>query len=219
MNLVQFRVMSPNNTCLGVYNGGLSSVATGNHTLNLITPVSCLNNPNTSNDKTSGADAGVSGNYGFFNAQFGGVGSDLTSGFSSENPNGTWKIIFSESTVGEPGCVTAASLSFGDPTVSNQESNGENCSNAINFTGSPICASTSGKAGSSLMPGSLSGPNGVQFGTIGGATCDWNGANNNDVWIKFTPTSANVCISISGLDFNLQSVIATDANVDGDNDH
>ncbi|MFZ1561217.1 MAG: hypothetical protein WAT37_14895, partial [Saprospiraceae bacterium] len=82
----------------------------------------------------------------------------------------------------------------------------------------PICASTLGKSGSTLMPGSLSGPNGVQFGTIGGATCDWNGANNNDVWIKFTPTSSNVCISISGLDFNLQSVIVTDANADGDND-
>ena len=124
-------------------------------------------------------------------------------------------IIFSETTSSEP-CLVAASLTFGNPVVSDQTANGDNCSAPIVWTGGPICASTSGKTGSTQMPGSPV-VGGTAFGTIGGITCDWNGANNNDVWIKFTPTSANVCISISGLDFNLQSIVVTDSNADGDN--
>ena len=215
MNLVSFRVMAPGGTCVGVYSGGLSTVATGTHTLNLVSSVTCLNNPQTSNDPTGGANSGTTSNYGFFNAQFSGTPTDLTTSFNALNADGNWMIIFSETTSSEP-CLVAASLTFGNPVVSDQTANGDNCSAPIVWTGGPICASTSGKTGSTQMPGSPV-VGGTAFGTIGGITCDWNGANNNDVWIKFTPTSANVCISISGLDFNLQSIVVTDSNADGDN--
>lgn len=215
MNLVSFRVMAPGGTCVGVYSGGLSTVATGSHTLNLVSSVTCLNNPQTSNDPTGGANSGTTSNYGFFNAQFSGTPTDLTTSFNALNADGNWMIIFSEATSSEP-CLVAASLTFGNPAVSDQTANGDNCSAPIVWTGGPICASTSGKTGSTQMPGSPV-VGGTTFGTIGGITCDWNGANNNDVWIKFTPTSTNVCISISGLDFNLQSIVVTDSNADGDN--
>ncbi|MBL0102232.1 MAG: hypothetical protein IPP49_21155 [Saprospiraceae bacterium] len=215
MNLVSFRVMAPGGNCVGVYSGGLSTVATGTHTLNLVSSVTCLNNPQTSNDPTGGANSGTTSNYGFFNAQFSGTPTDLTTSFNALNADGNWMIIFSETTSSEP-CLVAASLTFGNPVVSDQTANGDNCSAPIVWTGGPICASTSGKTGSTQMPGSPV-VGGTAFGTIGGITCDWNGANNNDVWIKFTPTSANVCISISGLDFNLQSIVVTDSNADGDN--
>ncbi|MFZ4058131.1 MAG: T9SS type A sorting domain-containing protein, partial [Ferruginibacter sp.] len=80
-----------------------------------------------------------------------------------------------------------------------------------------ICASTNGMTGSTLMPGSLGGANSTSFGTINGSTCGWNNANNNDVWIAYTATSDYVCLSISGIDQNLQSIVVTDANQDGDN--
>ncbi|MBK9457949.1 MAG: hypothetical protein IPN94_00580 [Sphingobacteriales bacterium] len=214
MNLVAFRVMAPNgSTCSVVYAGGLSASASGTHTLNLVSSETCLNNPQTSNDNSAGASAGVSGNYGFFNAYTGAAGVDLTATFNALNADGTWRIIFSESTSSEP-CVAAASLVFGTPAVSDQTANGDACTDAIVWSGNPICASTNAKNASTQMPGSSGG---TTFGTIGGATCAWNGNNNNDVWIKFTPINTNVCISISGLDGNLQSIVVEDSNADGDN--
>ena len=68
------------------------------------------------------------------------------------------------------------------------------------------------------MPGSITGPNGTQFGTISGTNCGWNAANNNDVWVRFNATTNGIiCIGISGLVQQLQSIIVTDANADGDN--
>jgi hypothetical protein len=214
MNLVAFRVMAPNgSTCSVVYAGGLSASASGTHTLNLVSSETCLNNPQTSNDNPTGASAGVSGNYGFFNAYTGAAGVDLTATFNALNADGTWRIIFSESTSSEP-CVAAASLVFGTPAVSDQTANGDACTDAIVWSGNPICASTNAKNASTQMPGSSGG---TTFGTIGGTACAWNGNNNNDVWIRFTPINTNVCISISGLDLSLQSIVVEDSNADGDN--
>jgi hypothetical protein len=216
LNNLQFRLKSPTGTCVGVYSGGLSTTATGTHELILVTNTSCLNNPDANASNVAGVSASASSNYGFFNAQFNGTPTDLTTIFSGENADGTWQLVFSETTTSEP-CLAAASLVFGNPTVDDQTPNGNDCTGAIVWDGGAICASTDSKTGSVLMPGSLTGANGTSFGTIGGITCDWNQANNNDVWLKFTPTSTNVCISISGLDFSLQSIVVQDANQDGDN--
>jgi len=216
VNNLQFRLKSPAGTCVGVYSGGLSTTATGTHQIALVTNTSCLNNPDANASNSAGVTENISGNYGFFNAQFSGTGTDLTASFAGENANGTWQLIFSENTASEP-CLAGASLVFGNPAVDDQATAGNDCSNAIVWDGGAICASTNGKTGSTLMPGSLTGPNGTSFGTIGGVACSWNGANNNDVWLQFVPTSTNVCISISGLDFSLQSVVVQDANQDGDN--
>ncbi len=216
LNNLQCRLQSPNGTCVGVYSGGLSTTATGTHDIMLVSSTSCLNDPNANGSNTAGVSESSSSNYGFFNAQFNGTPTDLTATFNGENADGTWRLVFSETTTSEP-CLAAATIVFGNPTVDDQTPNGDNCIGAIVWDGGAICAATNGKTGSVLMPGSLTGPNGTSFGTIGGVACNWNQANNNEVWLRFTPTSADVCISISGLDFSLQSVIVQDADEDGDN--
>jgi hypothetical protein len=217
-NAIQIRIMSPSGQCFGVYSGGLTTLGTGTHFLNLVSSTSCLNNPNTSNDINGGSPFLGTGNNGFFNAQFSGTPT-LYSNFTG-TADGTWKIIFSESTSNPP-CVTSIRLFFGDPNVITQGTTGNSCENPIVWDGSsPICANTSGMTGSNQMPGSLSGPNTNSFGTIGGVNCQWNNANNNDVWIKYTATASNTCISISGISGTgvaLQSIVVTDANTNDNN--
>jgi len=218
MNAVQIRIMSPTGQCYGIYSGGLSTIATNTHYLNLVSATNCLNNPNTSNDNQSGAEYSLDGNNGYFNAQFNGVGTNY-SNFTG-NADGTWKIIFSESTTSPP-CVESIKLTFGDPNVIQQGTTGDNCINPIVWDGkSPICANTTGMTGSTQMPGSIGGPNTNSFGTIDGRSCGWNFANNNDVWIKYVATENTTCLSISGIsgtNVALQSIVVTDANADNDN--
>lgn len=215
LNNVQIRLVSPAGLCQGIYSGGLSSVASGTHTISLVEAASCLNNPNTNNSSTVGAPPFGSGNQGVFNAQFSGTPANFSS--YSGMADGDWLLVFSETTTTPP-CLVSAELSFGLANVQDQETAGETCSNPIIWDGnSPLCASTSGKLGSTEMPGSLGGANSTQFGTIGGQTCEWNNANNNDVWIAYTATTDFTCLTISGIDQNLQSVVVSDANVDGDN--
>ena len=216
LNNVQIRLQSPGGVCQGIYSGGLSTVASGTHQINLVPAASCLNNPNTSNANASGSGSGLTtGNVGYFNAQFNGTTTDFDA--YTGNPNGDWLLVFSENTTTAP-CLEAAEIQFGVPQTQNQEAAGETCINPIVWDGlTPLCASTNGKNGSTEMPGSLGGAGTTQFGTIGGQTCEWNNANNNDVWIAYTATSELTCLSISGTDQNLQSVVVTDANVDGDN--
>lgn len=218
LNEVQFRVVSPSGTCLGVYSGGLSTIASGIHYVNLVSNTSCLNSPNTANDKISGAPYMDDGNNGHFNAQFNGVASNY-SVFDGLNADGTWRVIFSETTTSPP-CLQSIRLTFGNPTVINQGTKGDNCSNPIEWNGiNPICASTFGMVGSSQMPGALSS-SGTSFVNIGGIPCQWNGENNNDVWIKFTAIDNYTCMSFSGISgtgVSLQSVVVTDANQDNDN--
>lgn len=218
LNLVQIRVMSPSGQCFGIYSGGLSTVGTGTHYLNLVSSTSCLNNPNTTNDNLSGSPFTDKGNNGYFNAQFNGVATNYAN--FTGTADGTWKVIFSENTTSAP-CVESIKLTFGDPTVINQGTTGDNCINPIVWDGkSPICGNTTSMTGSLQMPGSLGGPNSNSFGTIGGKTCGWNFANNNDVWIKHVAIDNYTCLSISGIsgsNISLQSIVVTDANVDGDN--
>ncbi len=216
---LQIRIMSPNGTCYGIYSGGLSTSATGTHYLNLVSFTTCLNNPNVLNDFNGGAPLTAIGKNGYFNAQYQGTPT-YYSNFTG-NADGTWKIIFSETTAFPP-CIDDIRLFFGDPNIISQGTTGDNCSNPIVWDGSsPICANTTGMSGSTQMPGSLGGPNTNSFGTIGGATCGWNFANNNDVWIKYTATASNTCLSISGISGTsvaLQSIVVTDVNLDNDND-
>jgi hypothetical protein len=174
---------------------------------------SCLNNPNTANAVSTGSPFLGTGNNGYFNAQYTGTPT-LYSSFTG-NADGTWKIIFSESTANPP-CVESIRLFFGDPNVITQGTTGDNCSNPIVWDGkSPICGNTTSMTGSTQMPGSVGGPNTNTFSAIGGQTCGWNFANNNDVWIKYTATASSTCLSISaisGTGVALQSIVVTDAN-------
>jgi hypothetical protein len=213
LNSIQIRILSPSGQCFGIYNGGLSTIATGTHFLNLVSATTCLNNPNTANEPNTGSPFTSSGNNGYYNAQFGGTPTNYSNFTGSAD--GTWKIIFSESTSSPP-CVDIIRLFFGDPNVINQGTSGDNCSNPIVWDGSsPICGATTSMSGSTQMPGSIGGPNTNSFGTIGGATCGWNFANNNDVWIKYVAKKDNTCMSISGISgtsVSLQSIVVTDAN-------
>ena len=218
MNAVQIRIMSPTGQCYGIYSGGLSTIATNTHYLNLVSATNCLNNPNTTNDNQSGAEYAQDGNNGYFNAQYNGVATNY-SNFTG-NADGTWKIIFSESTVNPP-CVESIKLTFGDPNVIQQGTTGDNCSNPIVWDGkSPICANTTGMTGSNQMPGAVGTSSPNSFLTIDGRSCAWNQANNNDVWIKYVATENTTCLSISGIsgtNIALQSIVVTDANADNDN--
>jgi hypothetical protein len=145
----------------------------------------------------------------------------LSGTFNGIDPNGTWKI-YAQYTGIESGqenapCVKNVQLVFGNPAVADRTTDGESCSNPILYTGTPFCARTTGKTGSVQMPGSVVAPPSNSFGTINGQNCGWNGANNNDVWIKITGTGKYQCISISGLDETLQSIVVTDSKADGDN--
>lgn len=215
LNLVSFRVMSPTGVCAGVYSGGLSTSASGTNVINLVTPQSCINYPNSAN--STGSSTTASGNNGWFGAQFSGVPTDLTATYNGLAADGTWKIIFSESTTSEP-CLVAASLTFGDPNsmaVQDQTANGNTCSSAIVYCGLPFCAQTNGKTGELNSPGSNTGQGDVSVSTFNNGTCAWNANNNNDVWISFKAVSTSVCINISGLDQQLQSVVVTNPSGDG----
>ncbi len=211
-------IKSPNGTCIKIYTGNSATPTMGTSwsstSINIIltNPSTCLTAPNASNLPTGSlTSATSSSNYGFFS-----TGNDLVSTFNNESANGTWSIYWFENVTTAP-CIKSLSIVFGDPVVNNRLTDGDNCSNPLQWGGDPICASTNSKTGSNQMPGSLSGAGGASFGTIGGATCSWNSANNNDVWIEFTPRNQTTCIGISGLQFNLQSIVVTDANQDADN--
>lgn len=147
------------------------------------------------------AASNLNGRYGIFST----VG-NLRTAFNGEDADGTWTIYFSESTTAAP-CVTAASIIFGDAVSRDRRSEGDQCVSAIDWIGDPICVSTTGKTPSPNSPGFS--------GTYAG--CAWNNSNDNNVWIAFTPRESSVCLSISGLSGDLQSIVVTDPNTDGDN--
>jgi hypothetical protein len=214
----QFRLMAPDGTtCFGIFSGGLG-LYDGTLNFGLVSSTTCLNNPSGGNMPTNPTASGlnITSNSGLFVAGWNAVGLNLATAYNGINANGTWKLIFSESTSSEP-CLQSASLVFGDPTVDNQIGNGDNCVNPIIWDGGPFCTATNGLNNSSQMPG-WQGPGLNTWGTFnGGLSCAWNFANNNDVWIKFIAQSSQVCVNISGLDESLQSVVVTDSNNDGDN--
>jgi hypothetical protein len=217
LNAIDIFLKAPNGNCTQIYTGGFSTDEDETIEFILVSNSGCLNVPNTTNlPQETGQSLASSGSSGTFAAtNSSGAPIDLTTIFNGVNANGNWTIIFSESTSFEP-CIEKIELSFGDPTVDALSGNGNQCSNPIIWDGSPICASTNGLTTSSQMPG-WAGPGTTSFGTFnGGITCNWNSANNNDLWIKFTAQQSNVCINLSGLDNNQQSVVVSDSNIDGD---
>lgn len=221
-NNIILRIQAPNGKCTVFYNtGNFLTVASGQHMLSFISPVSCINSPDNLNSNSAKVDSTLNGNYGYFATYNASVAVNLTDTFSGTDPNGTWRIYYTDRN-GSSGfasvdpCISAIKLTFGNPSVTDHTSDGDNCINPIVWDGTPFCATTNGKSNSTQMPG-WQGPGANTYSTIGGSTCNWNAANNNDVWIEFTPSVTDVCISISGLDESLQSVVVSDPNNDGDN--
>lgn len=201
---------SPSGTC-ALIAGSLGG--TTNYTLNPTNRIdftfrnvtACLNKaPDyTAFPTTVVAASNVSGRYGIFSTAV-----DIRNVFAGEVADGTWTLYFTESASAAP-CVASASIIIGNPTISDKRTQGESCNTAVVWNGEPTCISTNGKSGSSNSPG-------LNGGTYTGS-CRWNNSNDNDAWISFTPTSANACITISGLSAELQSIVVTDPNADGDN--
>lgn len=221
-NNIILRIQAPNGKCTVFYNtGNFLTVASGQHMMSFISPVTCINPPDNLNSNSSKVDSTLNGNYGYFATYNASVAVNLIDTFSGIDPNGTWRIYYTDKK-GSSGfasvdpCVSAIKLTFGNPAVTDYTADGDNCINPIVWNGTPFCATTNGKSNSTQMPG-WQGPGANTYSTIGGSTCNWNAANNNDVWIEFTPSVTDVCISVSGLDENLQSVVVTDPDTDGDN--
>jgi hypothetical protein len=224
-----------------VYNGTNSTFNYTNSTQVSISlrDASCLILPNISDNTPLYNNLSFSsgGNFGTFLAGSPSPAPRFSTAFNNGavtnvNPNGTWYIYpwHNGSTTYKAPCITKASLTFGNTNVADRTNSGDDCDNPIVYDGTPFCASTYNKTGSTQMPGSTSGPNTNTFGTINGQTCNWNGANNNDIWILFQPTKAGYyCINFSGIfgrypcsqpsgtcNIAQQSIVVTDNNVDGD---
>lgn len=212
-------IKAPNGTCMKIYNPGSSSINypsyAGIFNLALRDGI-CLNEPNVNfSTWATNTNKFGSGNFGVFRAN---TSTNMSDFFNGINPNGPWTIYTSESSSYAP-CITSASILFANSTVSDQTANGDNCSNPIVWSGQPICASTASKQPSAQSPGYFQPNNGpASYESISGNNCQWNAANNNDVWVKFTANGAGtLCISISGLDGYLQSIVVKDADLDLNN--
>lgn len=168
---------------------------------------SCLNKaPNYTNTGGASAAKGQNGQFGIFSSD-----GDMRTTFDGEDADGTWTIYFFENTSFEP-CVTAASLVFGDPSVEVVSAgSGNQCVDAILWDGNPLCTSNIGLTSSTNTPGFNPSYN-------SGFGCDWNGSNDNPVWIKIIPDDPDVCLTISGITDALQSIVVEDPNTDGDDD-
>jgi hypothetical protein len=219
LDKIGIRVMSPSGQCVAVYGGtaggGLSASARGTHFINLVSsnyvPSNCLNYPLDNSANAAGSGVLNTGNNGYFKTQYDGT---ATAYNYTGSLDGNWRIIFSENSSGDVACLKSIRLVFGNPTITAQVNTGQTCATALVWDGtSPICTATLSTAtGSNEMPGSITGPGTNDFGTIGGQVCEWNNANNNDIWIKYTATTSFTCLTISGLDNQLQSIVVTDAN-------
>jgi hypothetical protein len=204
-------IKSPSGTCLRIYNGANATPSASGIVNVALRDGYCLIEPNILS--TWNTPKTTSGNFGVFLAN---PLTTMQSAFNNQNANGIWTIYAFED--GSAPCVSSIELLFGDPIVEDRLSSGDNCSSPIVWSGQPLCTQTLGKSGSTQMPGSITGPNTNSFGTISGATCQWNNANNNDVWIKFTASGGGrICISVSGLTISQQSIVVKDANRDNDN--
>jgi hypothetical protein len=219
-------IKSPNNKCIKIYDGGSSTtsydvVGSGRYPSISLRDGGCLNNVDIINNSNWDPVKSVSGNFSVFksNGTTPSLTTETMSGyFNGTNPNGTWTIYAFQSTGNQP-AISALSILFVNPNVTDRTLDGDLCTSAVEWKGQPMCLQTNSKTSSSNMPGWIGSPCSAGFATtINGVVCDWNNANNNDVWIKFTASSpgGTLCMGISGLDQQQQSIIVTDANVDGD---
>jgi hypothetical protein len=133
---------------------------------------------------------------------------DISTAFLGENANGVWKMYFGRNTntsyTSLPS-VQSAKLIFGQPIPVNppDPNEGVSCIDAIDWDGSPLCATTAGKTSTSNRPS-----------TTG---CQWLSTSENNLWIAFTPTDPNVCINISGISevgqtIGVQSIVVQPTN-------
>ena len=116
---------------------------------------------------------------------------NISTAFNGVNANGTWTMYFGRGAASnEPPAVMSAGLTFGQPlSISPPDPNaGNSCANAVEWTGTPLCATTAGKVDTPNRPApNISGCNG------------WMSTSENNLWIEFTPTEPDVCINISGV--------------------
>jgi hypothetical protein len=225
-NALGMWIISPDGKCMKIYDGGLSTTGydvagSGRYPSISLRNGECLNDVAIIANSNWDPMKSVSGNFPVFKP-FGttpdGTTQTMANYFAGTNPNGTWTIYAFQSTGNQP-AVSALSLLFANPNVTDRTPDGDLCTSAVEWTGQPMCLQTNGKTSSSNMPGWTGAPCSAGFATtINGVVCDWNNANNNDVWIKFTASSpgGTLCMGISSLDQQQQSIIVTDANVDGD---
>jgi hypothetical protein len=119
--------------------------------------------------------------------------------FNGENPNGTWTISISESSVSSGMAFNRVDLLFGPKLIYNDISSSttnDECSAAQCMeTGKIIIGTNNGYAN----PGPSTDP------LIIGA-CDWNAAKNNSAWFYFKASANTAKFTISGLSNNLQIV-------------
>jgi hypothetical protein len=130
---------------------------------------------------------------------------DISTAFNGVNANGTWIMYFGRESSNEPPTVISAALNFGEnlPVSAPDPTAGTSCVSAIVWDGSPLCATTAGKTDTPNRPGT--------------AGCGWLATSENNLWIQFTPTTSNVCINISGINYvsglpnGVQSIIVESA--------
>jgi hypothetical protein len=191
--------------CYNVFRSNLSANSTIPISFKMVSNnhASCLNGPNTANLPTGqNSDPYSSGSFSVFRA---------TINFPSHtNVEGTWTLHFFRNTTSPP-CLTNVALEFGGILFADDRTaDGNDCTEPIIFDGNPICASTNGKTGNIAEPGSITGSGGTSYtASIGGVSCEWNGRNDNNVWIRFSPDSGPACIGISGLNNSLQSIVVS----------
>ncbi len=199
---------SPNGTCIQVAKQmGSSNLVTTNHTFKykFRNPEQCLFNATP--DYRTGLGItdhnALPNNSGFF-----GVFSTLHhmgDTYNGENADGNWTFFFGSTAYFKsfPDLIDV-SLKFGTPLPpATLSSEGKTCATAVDWNGGPLCVTTEGKIATNLMP-------------IMTSPCEWNSNNDNNLWVKFKPTSAQTCINLSGIkktsssgSVGVQSIIVT----------
>jgi hypothetical protein len=132
---------------------------------------------------------------------------NISTAFNGENADGTWTMYFgrTNSLYNTLPSVQSATLDFGEnlPVSAPDPAAGTTCATAMVWNGSPFCATTVGKTDTPNRPGT--------------AGCGWLATSENNLWIQFTPTTSNVCINISGINYvsglpnGVQSIIVESA--------
>lgn len=135
---------------------------------------------------------------------------NISTALNGINADGTWTMYFGRSSSSnDPPTVISAGLTFGEPipVTPADPSAGTNCANAIIWDGSPLCATTASHVNTQpIAPAS----------TFSG--CTWMSTSENNLWIAFTPTAADVCVNISGVNYisgtasGVQSIIVSPTN-------
>jgi len=134
---------------------------------------------------------------------------NISTAFNGVNADGTWTMYFGRESSSEPPIVISSGLTFGEPipVAAADPTAGLTCVNAIVWDGSPLCATTA--AHNNTQPT-------APAATISG--CTWMSTSENNVWIAFTPSTADVCINISGVNYisgtasGVQSIIVSPTN-------